>query len=339
MGLSNWHRLSADEVLSQLNTRLTGLTPGEVAARLAEFGRNEIVRRKPISPLRLFLKQLANFFVLVLLFAAALAYAVSYLPGESNRRLTAFFILGIIALSVLLSFIEEYRAQKELEALDRLLVFKARVIRDGIQHEVDAAEVVPGDILVLAHGQKVSADARVIEAHRLRADESALTGESLSMDKTVEPVPPDAPLGEQTSLVFGSTYITYGAGLAVAVRTGMATEVGKIAAALEKMAERPTPFQIEVQKMARQMTLIVGSLALIVAVILLFVLHESPVDVALNTLSLAVATIPESLPIVLTFALALGAHDMSAGGRWCGGWQWSNHSGPWTPFAATRPGR
>ncbi len=307
-----WHSLTADETLKQLNAQLTGLTSAEVTTRLAEFGRNEITRRKPISPLALFLKQFANFFVLVLLFAAALAYAVSYLPGESNRRLTAFFILGIIALSVFLSFIEEYRAQKELEALDRLLVFKARVIRNGIRHEVDAAEVVPGDILVLAHGQKVPADARIIEAHNLRADESALTGESLGMDKTLEPVPPEAPLAEHTSLVFGSTYITYGAGLAVVVRTGMATEVGKIAAALEKMVERPTPFQIEVQKMARQMTLIVGGLAIVVALILLFVLHEHPVDVALNTLSLAVATIPESLPIVLTFALALGAHGMSA---------------------------
>jgi len=312
MGTPNWHSLTADETLKQLNTQLAGLSPAEVTARIAEFGRNEIARRRSISPLRLFLKQFANFFVLVLLFAAALAYAVSYLPGESSRQLTAFFILGIIALSVLLSFIEEYRAQKELEALDRLLVFKARVIRNGIQHEVDAAEVVPGDILVLAHGQKVPADARIIEAHSLRADESALTGESLGMDKTVQPVPPEAPLAEHTSLVFGSTYITYGAGLAVVVRTGMATEVGKIAAALEKMTERPTPFQIEVQKMARQMTFIVGGLAVVVALILLFVLHEHPVDVALNTLSLAVATIPESLPIVLTFALALGAHDMSA---------------------------
>jgi len=312
MDTPSWHSLTVDETLRQLNTRLGGLSPAEVTTRLAQYGRNEIARRRAVSPLRLFLKQFANFFVLVLLFAAGLAYGVSFLPGESNRLLTAYFILGIILLSVCLSFVEEYRAQRELEALDKLLVFKAQVIRDGARHEVEAGEVVPGDILVLAHGQKVPADARVIEAHSLRADESALTGESLGQDKTAEPVAAGAPLAEHTSLVFGSTYLTYGSGLAVVVHTGMATEVGRIAAALEKMAERPTPFQVEVQKMARQMTLIVGSLALLIAVILLFVLHEHPVDVALNTLSLAVATIPESLPIVLTFALALGAHDMSA---------------------------
>jgi len=288
------------------------LTTAEVAERLARFGRNEIARRKPVSPLRLLLKQFANFFVLVLLFAATLAYAVSFLPGESGRRLTAFFILGIIAVSVALSFFEEYRAQKELEALDRLLVVKAVVVRDGVRRQVEAAEVVPGDILVLSQGQRVPADARVIEAYSLRADESALTGESVGVDKSPEPVTLDAPLAERTSMVFGSTYITHGMGIVVAVRTGMATEVGQIAATLEQMAERPTPFQMEVQKMARQMTVIVGTLAAIIALILLFVLRDPPVDVALNTLSLAVATIPESLPIVLIFALALGARQMVA---------------------------
>ncbi len=302
-----WHSLSVKDTLQRLDSLAIGLTGIEATGRLARFGRNEIARRKPVSPLRLFVKQFANFFVLVLLFAAVLAFAVSFLPGESGRRLTALFILGIITFSVVLSFYEEYRARKELEALDKLLLFKATVLRDGARHSVDAAEVVPGDVLVLAHGQKVPADGRVIEANSLRADESALTGESLGVDKSPNPVAAQAPLAERASMVYGSTYITHGAGLAVAVSTGMNTEVGKIAATLEQMAERPTPFQVEVQKMARQMTVIVAVLAVGVALILLLLLREPPVDVALNTLSLAVATIPESLPIVLTFALALGA--------------------------------
>ena len=306
-----WHQLEIDAVLAQLNTRASGLDASQAAERRARFGRNEIARRAPVSPLRLLFKQFINFFVLVLLFAAALAFAVSVLPGESERRLTALFILGIVALSVLLSFYEEYRAQKELAALDQLLVFHALVVRDGAPQTIDAAEVVPGDILVLTHGQKVPADARVLEAHNLRADESALTGESVGADKSSAPVAADAPLAERTSMVYGSTYITYGAGLAVAVRTGMATEVGQIASTLEQMSERPTPFQVEVEKMSRQMTFLVGGLAVVVALILIFVLRESLLDVALNTLSLAVATIPESLPIVLTFALALGAHEMA----------------------------
>lgn len=306
-----WHSLTIDEVLKRLSSRASGLTAAEATERSARFGPNEIPRRKPLSPLRLLLRQFANFFVWVLLFAAALAYTVSSLPGEEGRRLTSFFILGIVALSVALSFFEEYRAQKEMAALDRLLIAKATVLRDGVPHQIDAAKVVPGDILVLSHGQKVPADARVIEAHSLRADESALTGESVGADKSAEPVREDAPLAERASMLFGATYLTHGTGSAVAVRTALATEVGRIAATLEEMSERPTPFQVEVARMAGQMTALVGTLAVFVALILLFALHESWIDVALNTLSLAVATIPESLPVVLTFALALGAHRMA----------------------------
>jgi Ca2+-transporting ATPase len=305
-----WHRLGIAEVFDRLGTRPEGLNDTEVVDRLSR-GRNEIVRQKAISPGQLLLKQFANYFILVLLFAAVLASSVSFLPGESGRRLTAYFILGIIAVSAGLSFFEEYRAQKELEALDRLLVFKTAVVRNGSRQVIDAAEVVVGDILVLSHGQKVPADARLIETHSLRTDESALTGESLGADKSSEPVPAEAHLAERASMAYGSTYVTHGSGLAVVVATGMETEVGQIAASLQQMAERPTPFQVEVQRMARQMTVLVAALAAVVAGILLFVLHEPPVDVALNTLSLAVATIPESLPIVLTFALALGARQMA----------------------------
>lgn len=311
MDTTLWHALTVEDTFQRLNTSREGLTSREAADRLTRFGRNEIARRRPVSPVRLWFKQFASFFVLTLLLAAALAYAISFLPGESSRRLTAWFILGIVGLSVALSFFQEYRAQRELEALDKLLLFEATVIRDGIQQQVPSAEVVPGDLLVLSHGLRVPADARLIEAYSLRADESTLTGESLGVDKSPEAVAPDAPLAERTSMIFGSTFITHGSGLAVAVGTGMATEVGQIASALTQMAERPTPFQVEVQKMARQMAIIVGMLAVLIAVVLLFGFHQPPVDVALNTLSLAVATIPESLPIVLTFALALGAHQMA----------------------------
>ncbi|MGZ6347053.1 MAG: cation-translocating P-type ATPase, partial [Anaerolineales bacterium] len=306
-----WHNLGLPEIYQQLRTRPDGLSDAEVTERLVQHGRNEILRRKPASPWKLFFKQFANYFILVLLFAAVLAFAISFLPGESGHRLTGWFILGIVVLSVALSFFEEYRSQKELEALDRLLVFKTTVLRGGSRRQVDAAEVVLGDILELSQGQKVPADARLVESKALRTDESPLTGESVGVDKSPGSVSLDAPLAERTSMVFASTYVTHGTGTAVVVLTGMATEVGLIAGALGKMAERSTPFQIEVQKMAHQMTVIVASLAAVVAVVLLFLLREPPLDVALNTLSLAIATIPESLPIVLTFALALGARQMA----------------------------
>jgi P-type Ca2+ transporter type 2C len=309
--MDNWHSISTDNTLAKLNTSQEGLTQAESSSRLERFGRNEILRHKPPAPIKLLFRQFANFFVGVLFFAAVLAYAVSFMPGESDRILTAVFILGIIVITVGLGFYEEYRAEKELEALDRLLQFKATVRRDGVSQTIDADEVVPGDIVLLSHGQKVAADGRLLEAYDLRVDESALTGESLGVDKSPHEVDRNAPLAERANMVFGSTYITHGTGVAVAVGTGMATQVGQIASALEQIGERPTPFELEVQVMARQMTVIVGFLAIILALILYFWLHEPLVDVVLNTLSLAVATIPESLPIVLIFALALGAHEMA----------------------------
>jgi Ca2+-transporting ATPase len=267
-----WHHLELTDVYRQLDTCPEGLTDAEVSGRLSRHGRNEIIRRKPVSPWILFFKQFANYFILVLLFAAILAFTVSFLPGQSGRRLTGWFILGIVLLSVALNFFEEYRARKELDALDRLLVFKTSVLRAGVSRQIDAAQVVPGDILVLGHGQKVPADARLVDAHSLRTDESALTGESVGVDKSPQPVALAAPLAERTSMVFASTFVTHGTGQAVAVSTGMDTQVGQIAGTLGQMVERPTPFQVEVQKMSRQMTVLVASLAVVVALILLFLL-------------------------------------------------------------------
>ena len=312
--MTSWHNLSLEDAFKQLDSHPQGLTEAEASDRLKQWGGNQLQPHKPVSPVKLFLKQFANYFILVLLFAAGLAYGVSYMPGQSDRKLTAYFILGIILLSVLLSFFEEYRSQRELEALGRLLKFHTSVLRDGVRQEIDAAQVVPGDISVLSQGQKVPADARLIEVHSLRSDESTLTGESIGVDKSIEPVALDTPLAERSSMVYGSTFITHGSGLALVVNTGSTSEVGQIATTLGSMSDRPTPFQTEVKKMGRQMTVIIGILAAIVALILYFILHEPLVDVALNTLSLAVATIPESLPIVLTFALALGARQMARQG-------------------------
>ena len=190
--MTHWHHLSVEQAFKQLDSQADGMSEPEAADRLKQWGGNLLKRRKPISPIKLFLKQFANYFILVLLFAAALAYAVSYMPGQSDRKLTAYFILGIILISVLLSFFEEYRSQRELEALDRLLVFRTSVLRQGVRREIDAGQVVPGDVIVLSQGQKVPADGRLFESNSLRADESTLTGESIGVDKGIAPVVADS---------------------------------------------------------------------------------------------------------------------------------------------------
>src|SRR4030043_1058517 len=182
--MTAWHNLSVDVVIKQLDSNPDGLTEIDAADRLDRWGSNTLKLRKPISPFKIFIRQFASYFILVLLFAAGLAYGVSYMPGQAERRLTAYFILVIILLSVLLSFFEEYRSQRELEALGRLLVFHTTVLRDGIRQEIEAAQGVPGDVMVLSQGQKVPADGRIFEAHSLRADESALTGARLGGEKT-----------------------------------------------------------------------------------------------------------------------------------------------------------
>src|SRR4030042_5619791 len=151
--MTSWHNQSILQAFEKLDSRPEGLTQTEAADRLKRWGANQLQPRKPISPIKLFLKQFANYFILVLLFAAGLAYGVSFMPGQAERRLTAYFILVIILLSVLLSFFEEYRSQRELEALGRLLVFHTTVLRDGIRQEIEAAQGVPGDVLVLSQGQ------------------------------------------------------------------------------------------------------------------------------------------------------------------------------------------
>jgi Ca2+-transporting ATPase len=307
----DWHSLEVKEVLERLKTSPAGLSDREASTRRNESGPNDLPLRKPVSPLKILLRQFANFFVWILMFAAFLAFLVSFLPGESNRLATSAFILGIILLTVFLSFYQEYRAQKEMRGMEKLLEDRTTVIRESIRQVVPISEVVPGDILPMMHGQKVPADARVLEARSLRADESALTGESLPVEKTASVVSAGAPLAERSNMVYRGTYLVNGTGLAVAVETGDRTQIGGIASALRRMPERPTPFQVEIGRMSRQMIVLIGALAGLVGAILLFLLHEPPVDVTINAISLAVATVPESLPVVLAFALALGARHMA----------------------------
>jgi hypothetical protein len=163
-----WHNLSIESAFTLLDSRPDGLNETTAADRLKQVGSNQLKTRKPISPLKIFFKQFANYFIIVLLFAAGLAYWVSFMPGQAERRLTSYFILVIILLSVLLSFFEEYRSQRELEALSRLLVFRTAVLREGVRKKIDAGKVVPGDVMVLSQGQKVPADGRIFESHSLR---------------------------------------------------------------------------------------------------------------------------------------------------------------------------
>ncbi|MBC7339616.1 MAG: cation-translocating P-type ATPase [Firmicutes bacterium] len=280
-----------------------GLTRQEAGRRLEKVGPNSIARKKRVPAWRLFLSQFDDFMSLVLLGATA----VSGLLGEVADALT---IIAIVILNAWLGFLQEYRAERSLEALRALSAPTARVLREGQEETVPAHLVVPGDILLLEAGDRVAADARILEAHRAEAEEAALTGESVPVRKVAGVLPAERPLGDRRNLVYAGTTITRGRVKAVVVATGMNTEMGRIAGLIHEADEGPTPLQRRLDELGRR--LVWGCLAVCALVATLGVMRgEAPYFMLLSGVSLAVAAIPEGLPAVVTICLALGVQRMS----------------------------
>lgn len=304
MADSRWHALSVAQVLKVLATDgQTGLSPDAVRRRQEEYGPNELAQAAGASPAALFFKQFQDFMVLVLLGAAA----VSALLGE---WLDAAAIAVIVLLNGLLGFIQEYRAERSLEALKDLTAPVARVIRGGEEMTVPAAEVVPGDIVLLFDGDRVPADGRLLEAQALAVDESVLTGESTPASKSAAAVHPrDTPPGDRKNMLFKGTAVARGHAVYVVTETGMNTEIGRIAGMMHTLEQEPTPLQRRLAQLGRW--LVVGCLGIVAAVFGLGVLQGFPVyKMFLTAVSLAVAAIPEGLPAVVTISLALGVQQM-----------------------------
>jgi len=304
MSQQMWHQMSLQDVvrLQQTNVDL-GLSDKEAKARLAQAGPNVISEGVKVSPLVLFLQQFKDFMVLVLLGATL----ISGLLGE---YLDAVTIMAIIVMNGILGFIQEYRAEKSLRALKELSAPTAKVIRSGKVQQVAASTLVPGDLILLESGDRIPADVRFIEVNNLYVEESALTGESVSVSKRTDVIPEeDAPLGDRRNLGFLGTMVTRGTARAVVVGTGMNTEMGKIADLIQTTDAMETPLQHRLEQLGK--ILIVIALALTVMVVIAGILHGQPAyGMFLAGVSLAVAAIPEGLPAIVTIALALGVQRM-----------------------------
>jgi Ca2+-transporting ATPase len=299
-----WHSLAAEEVFKKIGSRREGLSSDEAKRRLQQYGPNKIHEEKQISPWEILTRQLRGFFNMVLYVAVVIAFLAHKLPD-------AVFIMAILVINTSLSFFQEYKASRAMEALKEFLVEKIKVVRGGTPMEIDVSKVVPGDIIELEEGEEVPADARLFEVHALRVDESMLTGESTTVDKAVETVKQDAELGDRIDMVYAGTTVVRGTARAVVTSTAMGTELGKIAQALEETKTPPTPFELEVDKLSKEITFAILFLVAGVAAMLYF-RHAMPVaDIAIFSLSLGVGAIPESLPVVLSFALAMGAQQMA----------------------------
>jgi len=303
--------MKTDEALSTLGASKDGLTSEEAARRLSTHGYNELGRQDRASALSLFLGQFKNVLIVILLIATVLSLIV----GETVDAL----IIGIIVLfSALLGFVQEYRAERALEALKEMLHATITVVRDGREDKIDAREVVPGDIMSLEAGDKVPADGRLIQNASLQCDEAPLTGESVPVQKTVDPVPGDVPIGDRTSMVFTGSVVTYGRAMAVVTSTGMNTEFGSIAREVASMKADKTPLERRTEEIGKWLGL--SALAICVLVIGISLTREylqgtlsinSGIEMMMFGVALAVAAVPEALAAIVTGALAIGMREMA----------------------------
>jgi P-type Ca2+ transporter type 2C len=303
MNILDWHSQSTEQVIQSLSSNTTlGLTEIEVHKRTEEFGINELTETKGVTAFELFLTQFKNILVVILL----IAVGMSAFLGHGIEAT----VIGIIVLfAVLLGFIQEYRAEKVMEALRKMTAPSATVIRDGKEVEIAAREIVPGDILLLSVGDRVPADARILESVNLQSDESPLTGESLPVEKHIQSISADASIGDRKNMVFSGTVITYGRGCALVVATGMKTEFGKIAGMLQSVKTEQTPLQKNLDKVGK--TLAKGALAIVAIIGILGYIRGQPLlEVVIFGVALAVAVVPEALPAVVTISLAISVQRM-----------------------------
>ena len=298
----NWHNLDISEALAFLNSDRTGLSNEEAQHRLVEFGPNELAGKEKISPWAIFFEQFKNFLIIILLVAVVL----SAVMGEVADAIVIFVI---VLFAAGLGFIQEYRAERAMEALKRMAAPMASVLRDGKETEISARELVPGDIVLLTTGDRIPADARLIEAINLKVDEASLTGESVPVEKTNKVLPEEISIGNKRNMVFMGTAVVYGRGTAVIISTGMATEFGKIATMLQEVKKEQTPLQINLDQLGKWIGIGALALCFILAGIGVLRGHEI-LEMLIWGVSLAVAAVPEALPAVVTISLALGVQRM-----------------------------
>ena len=309
--MQHWHALSSQQAAQRLETdRSGGLSAQETAHRLEQYGPNRLERSRGQPLARQVLEQLTDPMILVLLGASVL----SYLASGGEDYLESLIILVIVLVNAVISIVQERQAERALAALEQMAAPQATVIRGGETQRVEAASLVPGDLIALEAGDLVPADARLVEAAGLKADESAITGESVPVDKRADAVlAEDTPLGDRVNLLIGSTVVTAGRARALVVETGMRTEVGRIASLLQGQAGGETPLQRKMAEISRTLSfLCLSACAVMFGVGLLQ--GRDMLGMFLMAVSLAVAAIPEGLPAIVTIVLALGVQRMAARG-------------------------
>lgn len=301
--MNSWHSLKAEDVLKKLQSSSKGLSEQEAENRLQKYGYNRIERIRKHTPLEILISQFKSPLIYLLL----LATAASFIIGHT---FDALMILAIVILNAILGFYQDYKSEKAIEALRSLIKKKARVLRGGREEEIDSAFLVPGDIILIDAGDEIPADARVIESADLQVNEAALTGESFPIMKTVKAVNEKTTLPERTDMLHAGTLAMNGFCKAIIVATGMKTELGKIAALTQEADRKKTHIEIVLEKLASKLLLFFVAVSAAVAVLGL-VMGNEIMDMIILGISLAVASVPEGLPAVVTIVFALGLRRLS----------------------------
>jgi len=315
-----WHAMETAELMGALKASEKGLSDEEAKRRLSEYGYNELKEKKRRTALQMFLEEFKDVFILLLIIATILSAIVGYYESIGTQKsvleiYTDPIVIGIIVILVAVAgFIQEYRAEKALEALKKLAAPKARVMRDGKEVIIPAREVVPGDLLLLESGDTVPADARLIEAIEMKADEAVLTGESTPVNKGVVTMKAETPTADRKNMLFMATHTIYGRGKAVVTSTGMGTEFGRIAELVQTAEEEETPLQKKLDRFAKQIAYVVLVLCAIIFVLEVFAegfVVKAMIDAFMTSIALAISVVPEGLPAIVTISLALGAREFA----------------------------
>src|SRR3989344_119443 len=301
---TSWHAIEASEAAKKLCSDLEkGLDSAEAEKRLLQFGENKITSKKGFNAIKIFYGQFKSFLVVLLIAAAA----ISFFIGEG---LDAGVILAIIILNAMLGFRQEFKAEKAMQALQKLAVPKAIVVRNGKEQAVDSTKIVPGDLIVLREGDRVPADARIIESINLKTNEAILSGESNPAEKQTQKIFETAGIADRKNMLFLSTTIVYGRGKAVATATAMQTEFGKISAALQAIKKEETPLTKNINDFGKKLAIAIVAICIIIFFLGFFAGNNARL-MFFTSLSLAVAAVPEGLPAVVTITLALGMKAMA----------------------------
>lgn len=320
-----WHAMDKEATLQTVKSSPNGLSGEEAKCRLAEYGYNELKVKKRRTSLQMFLEEFKDIFILLLIAATVFSVIIGYYELMRNPEvgfLEAYanpIIIGIIVILVAVAgFVQEYRAEKAIEALKKLAAPKARVLRDGKETMVFAREVVPGDLLVFEAGDTIAADARILEAIELKTDEAILTGESTPIDKNLDTLKPEAPTADRQNMLFMATHTIYGRGKAVVVSTGMNTEFGKIAEMVQTAEEEETPLERKLDSFAKKIAKVVVLVCVVIFALEAFdVVASRALDLDgfilafMSAISLAISAVPEGLPAIVTITLALGAREFA----------------------------